>query len=192
MTAQRTERMRLIPATATTVRAEAENLSRLGQLIGATVPQDWPPEILRDARESFLKAFQDHPDWAGWLHWYGIRTDTPEPTLCGSVGFMGPPDADGTVEVGYSVLPAYQRGGLATEMVAGILSWALAQAGTKRVEAETTPDNVGSVLVLERNGFARVGPGREPGSVRYRLDVDLPPNSPPHPPASSLRSGRRG
>ena len=47
-----------------------------------------------------------------------------------------------------SVLRAFQGKGIATEMVNGISSWALAQTGVSRVEAEATPKNQSSRRVL--------------------------------------------
>jgi RimJ/RimL family protein N-acetyltransferase len=182
--------MRLVPANAATAVAEAEDLGRLSQLIEAKVPADWPPEILRDAQDVFLAMYREHPDWVGWLHWYGIRADQPESTLCGSVGFMGPPDPTGMIEVGYSVLPAYQRDGIAKEMVAAIVQWASRQPGVTRIEAETTPSNVGSIRVLEANHFSILSEAREPGAVRYCLQLGVPPNSAQHETATSLRSER--
>ena len=79
---------------------------------------EWPPETLREALPTFLELHETHRDWTGWLGWYAVRVDQGEPLLCGSVGFKGPPDTAGTVELGYSVLPSQQGAGIATEMVA--------------------------------------------------------------------------
>jgi ribosomal-protein-alanine N-acetyltransferase len=165
---QRTRRLRLLAATAETVEAELEDASRLAALIGAQVPDDWPSATLRDALPLLRKWHEEHPDWTGWLGWYAIRLDQGAPVLCGSLGFSGPPDADGTVEIGYSVLPAHQRQGIATEMVGKLLQWAAGQAGVGGVEAETAAANRASVRVLERNGFRVVRAEGDTGSVRYR------------------------
>ena len=161
-------RLRLVAATAESVKAEMENSSRFADLIGACVPREWPPETLIDALPLFLKWHKENPDWAGWLAWYAIRLDATAPMLCGSVGFKGPPDEDGMVEIGYSMLPAHQRRGFATEMVETLVQWALAQPGVRCVEAETTVDNIASVRILERTGFHLIDADSETGSLRYR------------------------
>ena len=166
---ERSRRFRLLAATAESARAELEDPARLAHLIGANVPADWPPETLRDALPLFLQQHEAHPEWTGWLGWYVIRLDRAAPVLCGSVGFKGPPDAEGAVEIGYSVLPAHQHLGFATEMVETLVRWACAQPGVRCVEAETTVDHPRSVRVLERTGFHRIGTGNEPGAVRYRF-----------------------
>jgi ribosomal-protein-alanine N-acetyltransferase len=90
--------------------------------------------------------------------------------LVGGCGFLGGPDATGMVEMGYSVLPQFQRQGIATEMVGALTTWAFTHAAVSRIEAETSPENAGSWRALERAGFAATGEGREPGSVRLRLE----------------------
>jgi hypothetical protein len=55
---------------------------------------------------------------AGWWLHYVLVTDPSRPTLIGTVSYQGPP-ADGVVEIGYSVVPSWQRKGLATESPRG-------------------------------------------------------------------------
>ena len=162
-------RLRLLASTAESVKDELEDPARLTDLVGARVPEDWPPESLRDALPLFAQWHAVHPDWTGWLGWYAIRVVETAPVLCGSGGFKGPPDTSGMVEIGYSVLPAHQRHGFATEMVETLVQWACAQPGVLCVEAETTVDNHASVRVLERTGFHLIGTEGGPGSVRYRF-----------------------
>ena len=86
-----------------------------------------------------------------------------------SGGFKGPPQ-DGTVEIGYSVLPQFQGRGYATEMVRALIDWAFAQPGVLRIVAETTENNVASMRLLHRLGFAHTEPAVEPGHIRLVLD----------------------
>jgi ribosomal-protein-alanine N-acetyltransferase len=162
-------RLRTLAASIETVEAELQGPARLAELIDARVPDDWPPETLRDALPLFRRWHEEHPDWTGWLDWYAVRRDLAAPVLCGSAGFHGPPDDHGVVEVGYSVLPAHQRRGLATEMVGALVSWASTRPGVRGIDAETTADNPAATRVLERTGFRLIGPGPGPGSLRYRL-----------------------
>lgn len=166
---ERSQRLRLLAATAESTKAELRNPSRLAQIIGARVPSDWPPETLRDAQPMFLAWHEAHPDWTGWLGWYAIRVDEEEPVLCGSVGFKGPPDASGMVEIGYSVLPEHRHVGLATEMVAKLVEWACRHPSLRCIEAETTVENRASIRVLERTGFQPVSSDHTTGTVRYRF-----------------------
>jgi [ribosomal protein S5]-alanine N-acetyltransferase len=161
-------RLRLVAATAESVRADILRSPRFAELLCASIPLDWPPETLSDALPLFLKWHEENPDWVGWLAWYAIRLDAAAPVLCGSAGFKGPPDEDGMVEIGYSMMPAHQRCGFAKEMVETLVQWAFAQPGVRCVEAETTVDNIGSVRVLERTGFCLIDNDYATGSLRYR------------------------
>jgi len=146
-----TARLELIPATAPLVRAELGQANTFSKLLGAEIPANWPPELLVDALPFFLEQLERHPEQTGWLSWYWVLRGYPEPVLMGSGGFKGCPQRNGTIEVGYSVLPQYQGRGYATEAVSGLLSWAFAHAEVSRVIAETLPDNERSIRPIHRN-----------------------------------------
>ncbi len=82
-------------------------------------------------------------------------------TAVGGVCFKGAPDADGRVEIGYGIDEAYRRKGYASEAVAAVTAWALAEPDIQCVCAQTLADNAASQGVLRRNGFVRNGFGDE-------------------------------
>jgi len=167
MIIQTTDRLRLVAGTKVLAAAEIERRAKFAKLLGALVPEAWPPDNLRDVLGHFYALHEEHPEWAGWLTWYAVRIDKDYPILCGSVGFKGPPDKWGIVEIGYSVLPEFEGQGVATEMVGGIVQWAKQQPQVKHVEAETNIDNKASIRVLERNNFICAGIGLEPNTIRF-------------------------
>lgn len=167
MIVQTTDRLKLLAGTEALAAAEIEDRPEFGRLLGAVVPETWPPDNLRDVLGYFYGLYKEHPEWEGWLTWYAIRIDGEYPMLCGGVGFKGPPDSRGMVEIGYSVLPEFERQGLATEMVGGIVQWVRHRPEVRRLEAETDIDNRASVRVLEKNSFARIGAGLEPNTIRF-------------------------
>ena len=83
----------------------------------------------------------------------------------GGLGFFGPPDEDGTVEVGYGLVPAARGDGLATEALSAASVTAFA-SGARAIVADTTLDNVASQRVLEKAGFTETH--RDERSVWYR------------------------
>ncbi len=168
------ERLRIVAGSLPIAEAEVQDRSHFARMLEASVPEGWPPETVAEALVFFRDLYKAHPGWVGWLSWYAIRVRPGAPVLCGSVGFKGPPDA-GMIEIGYSVLPRYQNAGIATEMVGAMLDWALSQVGVRFIEAETTPDNIPSIRVLESNRFLCIGDGKEPGSLRYRRDASQLP-----------------
>lgn len=163
-----TARLRLIPTNVALARAEMSDRSEFARLLGAIVPDNWPPETLADALPLFLSWIEAAPDRIGWFGWYAIATneDLTMPVMVASGGFFGPPQ-NGTVEIGYSVLPQFQSRGYATELVGSLVRWALEQEGVERVVAETEWANPASVRVLAKCGFVQNGKAKEADGTRF-------------------------
>lgn len=166
-----TSRLELVPVTTSLIYLEIGNPLKLGQALDAFVPAAWPPESLRDVLPFFAQELEANPNTEGFSGYYWLSTSENafKPTLVGSGGFKGKPDTDGTVEIGYSVLPEFQNLGYATEAVRGLVTWALSQKSVGRVIAEVFPDNIPSVRVLTKCGFVKVGAGSEPGVKRFEF-----------------------
>ena len=94
------------------------------------------------------------PAIEAWL--YRVAVDRTTGQVVARIGFHAAPDADGTVEVGYSVQPEQQGRGLATEMATGLIAWAR-DRGARRVLASTAPTNLASQAVIAKLGFRRTG-----------------------------------
>jgi [ribosomal protein S5]-alanine N-acetyltransferase len=165
-----TPRLDLVPATLAALDAELSSPEELAATLGAKVPEGWPP---REYDLSAIKYFRDHlaanPGAADWLSWYVMLRPVGSggPTLVATAGFFGPPDARGSVEIGYSVVPPFGGQGFATEIVRALADHAFATGRVRRIVAHTTAGNSGSVKVLDHAGFAFVGSGRESGTVEY-------------------------
>lgn len=165
-----TARLKLVPATVALARAEIGDRGEFARLLGASVPNNWPTETLAEALPLFLGRLEAAPDRIGWFAWYALAAGDGGAALvlvaCG--GFKGPPQ-DGTAEIGYSVLPQFQGRGYATELVGGLVRWAVGQPGMTCVMAETEWANPASVRVLTKAGFTLVGPSTESGGARFEF-----------------------
>ena len=166
-----TERLDLVPATLTTVRAALVGASPLGANLRATMPVSWPPMYLdAPALEFTVARLQEHPEEAEWwLHFVLLRHDDGTRLVVGTAGFTGPPSADGTVEVGYSIVEEHHRRGYATEAVRGMVRHAFAIPVVSRVIAETLPELEPSIGVLRKSSFRLTGVGSGPGIIRFEL-----------------------
>ena len=164
--------MTLVPATAALVRAEIEDRPAFANQLGAAVPDAWPPDTLRDALAFFLGQLEAAPEQVGWGAWYGIADGAggEKPALVASCGFFGPPQG-GSVEIGYSVLPEFQRRGYGGEMAGALTEWALAKEGVGRVVANVASENIPSTRLLRRLGFVERGMSDEPGHVRFEKAI---------------------
>lgn len=165
-------RLELISATPALLEMELASPQKLGVALHARVPDGWPPgEYDEHAIRWLLDRLKARPEAAGWFAWYALLKAEPGagamPHLVAAGGYTGPPDDAGQVEIGYSVVPAFGRRGIATEMVAALVHNAFADARISRVIAHTFPANVASIRVLEKNLFVLEGVGSEEGTIRY-------------------------
>jgi RimJ/RimL family protein N-acetyltransferase len=168
-----TSRLDLVAATEAHVRAELEDPVDLAALLNATVEPGWPPgEYDRGAQEYFRdRLLEGGEEVVGWLGWYAVRraNGIAPSALVGGAGFLGPPDVDGIVEIGFSVMPQHRRFGYASEMVKELLGFAFADARVRNVVALTAPTNIASLGVLERCGLTYVSDGEEEGTLRFEI-----------------------
>ncbi len=161
-----TSRLRLVAANEAMVDAELEGKHRLAKVLDAALPPDWPPEHHDADTLRFMRAALSRHGAAGWWLHYVVLTDRVRPTLVGTAGYKGPP-SDGVVEIGYSVVPSWQRHGFATEASAALIE-AARRRGAEVVVAHTLPHLQPSIALLRKLGFAPSDPP-EPGVLAFTL-----------------------
>ncbi|HEU0051585.1 MAG TPA: GNAT family protein [Longimicrobium sp.] len=168
-TVLRTPRLELVACSEALLLAETD-VVRFAELLDVRIPVEWPPELYDEpARFWTLERVREAPEHEGWWMYYIVREGTPEREIVGIVGYKGPPDADGMVEVGYGVLTPHRRAGYATEATDALIARAFAHPEVRRVTAETLPELEPSIGVLGKLGFAFIGEGSEKGVIRYEL-----------------------
>ena len=115
-----------------------------------------PPLFTEDMEEirNVLRQHGDDPTWSSWL-----MLARNNGAAVGIAGFSRAHDA---VVTGYSVYPALQRMGLATEGLQALVGWLFEQADVSRVRATIPPDNTPSVRVAEKVGMELVGKDEDP------------------------------
>jgi RimJ/RimL family protein N-acetyltransferase len=139
--------------------AEDVGGAELARLLGVKAPPSWPPQFGgAETREWMRSLLRKHPDEPAYASWYLIAHGE----LVGTVGYKGPPDAEGLVEIGYSVVEERHRRGYASAGVALVTRRALADRRVTVICAETLPDGLASQGVLIKAGFARAGSRIDP------------------------------
>src|SRR5260221_6587601 len=118
----RTPRLTLVPSTPALLHLEMDDSAGFATTLQAVVHKDWPPgEYDRDAMEFFLQKMAEGGDAAtGWYGWYAVLrgTESERANLVGGGGYLGPPDGNGCVEIGYSVSEQWRGAGNAARSVA--------------------------------------------------------------------------
>jgi RimJ/RimL family protein N-acetyltransferase len=144
-------------------------------LAGAPAPDErwaegFPTDGTRTAARATLAAADAGVPFGAFGAYLVVRR--ADGTCVGDVGFHGPPDPRGRVEVGFALVPSARGAGLATEALCCLIAWAVAQPVVDAVVARTAPENRASRAVLARAGF--VPAGRAGTLLRHRLAA------PPH------------
>ncbi len=167
-----TSRLHLVAGTVDLLTAELAGRAALARALAADVSEEWPPQFYdNEAVRYSLRQLEAEPALGGWgLYYFLWRASGDElPIAVGAGGFTGAPK-DGAVELGYSIVPAHQRRGFASEAVRGMSAYAFADPKVERVLAHTLPELVASIGVLEKCGFTPTGPGEEAGTIGFALD----------------------
>jgi RimJ/RimL family protein N-acetyltransferase len=137
-----TERLDLIPFTIDSARAAVDGVP--GD--GPGWADGFPREDDQDAARMFLRA----PD-SVFGSWFVVARESGE--VIGTIGFFGPPDADGTLMVGYGLVASARQRGYATEALRALVGYGLAGPAVVRIVADPDLDNLASHRVLEKAGF---------------------------------------
>ncbi|WP_345523406.1 GNAT family N-acetyltransferase [Nocardioides conyzicola] len=87
----------------------------------------------------------------------GILWDDEERVAVGQSGFHAAPDADGMVEVGYGVDPAYRRRGYARAALELAIARAQADPSVRTLRATISPDNEASLALIRQYPFVHNG-----------------------------------
>ena len=109
-----------------------------------------------------------------WIMW-GI-TLKGDDRLVGTICFWNVEKAISKAELGYVLHPDFHRQGIMTEAIAKIVDYGFQQMDLQLIDACPTPDNLGSIKVLERNGFVRVNELPEAGKTTVTFVLRKPQN----------------
>ncbi|MCA1703613.1 MAG: GNAT family N-acetyltransferase [Actinobacteria bacterium] len=158
-----TPRLRLIPCELRHFEAILTDQRQLEQMLGVIVFDDgfdFPGVADIEAMRFLYEYLKANPDALGW--WTYLFVHAEDKVLIGPGGYKGKANEAGTVEIGYAIVPAYRRRGLATEAAQGLIDHAFAHARVKRVDAHTLAERNASVRVLEKVGMKFMGAVDDP------------------------------
>jgi RimJ/RimL family protein N-acetyltransferase len=77
--------------------------------------------------------------------------------MVGDLCFVGEPNANGEIEIGYGTYKEFEGNGFMTEAVGAMIEWAKQQPEVKAITASTDKTNVASYTILQKNQFVQVG-----------------------------------
>jgi len=123
---------------------------------------------LADARD-FISKVNEHIDKNEALYW--AITLSEHNILVGTVCLFGFSKEHDRCEIGYELLPGFQRQGIMQEAVAKVISYAFHTLKVQKMEAFLHKDNRRSVRLLDQFSFQLLNKPDEvtPDLVGYRL-----------------------
>nr|WP_143616291.1 GNAT family N-acetyltransferase [Streptomyces alkaliphilus] len=142
-------------------------------LAGTKPPGDrWAPDYPLADEADAIRYFLSRGDRPGTPDFgvfglYVVR-DLPDRAAIGGIGFFGPPDDSGIVELGFGIVPSMRRRGMATSALRRALAIAR-DNGASTVRADTTVDNAASIRVMQKAGMTRTRSAD--GMVYFETDV---------------------
>ncbi|MGH2719813.1 MAG: GNAT family N-acetyltransferase [Actinomycetota bacterium] len=150
-----TMRLRLEEVTAD----EVERIRADPPLVGDARPARWGPGFpltgTRVATGMMARQMQE----GSYREGFGVYEIVAKKSerVVGDIGFHGPPDRNGAVEVGYGVVPLCRRQRVASEALGVLCSWAFEEFEVDIIRARAEPGNVASLAVLRKVGFVDDG-----------------------------------
>ena len=171
----RTPRLALIAITPHSIHAEQAangNFHKLGDAIHCTAHAEWPPIHWEPHVLTFmLDQFAAHPDQIGWHRYVALLEPDGARTLIGCLGAFAKEESPATCEIGYAILPSFEGEGYATEGTQAHINFLRADTRITSIIAHTFPTLPGSIRAMEKCGLVFDGNGDEPGTIRYRLNL---------------------
>jgi RimJ/RimL family protein N-acetyltransferase len=158
-----TPRLQLIPCELHHFEAILTEGKQLEPLLGVTVFDDafdFPGVASIETMRFLYKHLKANPDTLGW--WTYLFIHVKDKVLIGQGGYKGKANESGMVEIGYAIVPAYRRQGLAMEAAQGLIDHAFAHTHVKRVDAHTLAERNASTRVLEKVGMKFRGAVNDP------------------------------
>ena len=161
----KTERLDLIPLDARRLGLWLEDIEALEKELDCSYrAEPLAGEFLEIVR--IQRAITEKDDENYLWHGFWLLLRRQDRVVVGAADFKGPPDIDGTVEIGYGLGKDYEGCGYMTEAVRAMCAWAREQENVSGVVAETEADGLASQRILERCGFREF---RREETVWWRL-----------------------
>lgn len=151
----RGDRLLLVACSAQAARAALTGRRHVETLIGYRVHEEWPSADIRSYLPIYARRVEHDPAALGWGIWLVVHD--ADQMVIGDVGFKGRPNGRGAVDIGYGIVPAYQRQGFGFEAARALRDWCFQQRDVLWLTADCRPDNIASIRILEKLGLQRIG-----------------------------------
>jgi [ribosomal protein S5]-alanine N-acetyltransferase len=150
-----TPNLRLLTCERAHLDAIVRDPKSLGEHLGVAIPDGWP--AYPKAYPQLLKLLDKQPTrrWSGW--WLYLFVHVGERALVGCGGFRAAPDAQGVVELGFEIAPAFRDRGFGSEAISGLIRYAFTRPEVAAVVALSLPKGDPRARAFEAAGMRPAG-----------------------------------
>ena len=131
------------------------DLARASELAGMQLTDFYTSDEITWLWSMRATQIETDPESENWAA--SVVVDAETGAAVGHAGFHAPPDANGLVEIGYSIDPLVRRQGYARATVAALLERCTAEPAVVTVRATISPTNTASLATIAGYGFEHVG-----------------------------------
>jgi [ribosomal protein S5]-alanine N-acetyltransferase len=149
-----------VHATRDSVDADDSDRARFGDILGASIPEDWPPPMV------------EHPDASNrWQSLYFLvqEEDGAERVLGGMAGVSWL--NQNAILLGFNMVENWQKRGIGTKAFALLTRWASSLPDVSRVVCDIPEDRKSAAKTLLRVGYKKTDVVPYFGFIRYEYSA---------------------
>lgn len=143
-----TDRTVLFPIDIEIINAISEGT--LKQFYGYDHNEEWPEYDLKEAFPVFKELLKENGN-DGFNLWLIIEKESN--LIIGSAGYIGKPDHNGNIEIGFGIIPGKRGKGFCNESVQALLNWGLNHNEVYKIIARCDKSNIASRKTIIKLGF---------------------------------------
>jgi [ribosomal protein S5]-alanine N-acetyltransferase len=133
--------------------------------LGLKTDKNWPDNESIETLPKIIKNLELVKEPTGFESWMIVRQDNM--FVIGDAGFKGKPNANGEVDIGYSIIEKEQKRGYGFETAKKLADWAFLHPDVKHITASCLINNIASAKILEKVGMQEIS--RDEEMIYWRI-----------------------
>jgi len=126
--------------------------------------EEWPEDDLKDALPVFKELLEKN-GIDGFNLWLTVEKKSNQ--IIGSAGYIGKPDNNGNVEIGFGIIPSRRKNGFCNESVKALIEWGLNHNEVNNIIARCDKSNIASRKTIIKLGFEYISEKEDLLTWRY-------------------------
>lgn len=163
------ERLFFVPFTLDVATSILKGNLEVLENLGLQTDKNWPDNESIETLPKIIKNLKIVKEPTGFESWMIVRQDNM--FVIGDAGFKGKPNANGEIDIGYSIIEKEQKKGYGFETAKKLADWAFLQQDVKHVTASCLISNIASARILEKVGMQEIS--RDEKMIYWRISKRL-------------------